>query len=286
MDTVTDTGIIAVPDAKLAGRVTWWRLRGEVDWTSLRDAWVAAGLAEDLLPATITPSKALQRAVVDLKAPHRMVRPLPKGAGYQVVIESENAGEWDYTTSAKIALDVATNRPTLDPGDHALTVPLLDAFDRHLASLATTDISEWLSHLADYLRAVPLRDRGGVYFIPRHNVAEWDRMVAVIKAVSGHHVAGIPALQSADAVEAILDAVEAEAEAEVARIEDKLGGGELGARALKTQIAHSEAVEAKMSEYESLLGDGRLDRIRERLGALQANLAAAALAATVGEAAA
>jgi hypothetical protein len=158
-----------------------------------------------------------------------------------------------------------------DPNDAAEVVL---AYTAALETLATADISPWLSSLMDDLRAVPLRDTGGVYFVPAFATKRFEAMLAALRAVSDHRIAAIPALDSNEAVAAVLDALQEEATKELATIRRELEEDALGERALNTRIGKTSGVEAKLSSYEDLLG-GNLDTLRERIQSMRAELTVA-----------
>ncbi len=285
-----NTGIVAVVDSshESTGTITLWHLSGQVTHAALSDAWRDAGLDEELLPSVVTPKRALSRAVNDLKGPRRLIRPLLNHAGFAVVDEMAVEGDQeklDHVQTCTVKLSAETGRPTVEPAGHLLVHSIEHAFDAHMAGLSQTDISVWLTDLAKKLKAVALRESGGIYFIPRPNVQAWKQMIGALREASSHVVIEIPAMRSDEAVEAILDSVMREVESEVVHVEDELSEGSLGSRGITSRVAHASVVEEKVAFYEDLLGT-RLDSLRERLAQLQANLAGAALKASLAEVAA
>jgi hypothetical protein len=91
----------------------------------------------------------------------------------------------------------------------------------------------------------------------------------------------IPALRGDEAVEAVLNAVLAEAEKEAASMEADLAK-DLGKRAMENRIGRCEAVESKVAQYERLL-DKSMGGMRERLDALRVQLTVAMLKPTAEE---
>ena len=139
------------------------------------------------------------------------------------------------------------------------------------------DIAGWLPRIVADADAVALRDTGGVYFVPRHALHHWREMVAAVRACSAHGVLGVPALAVDETIDAVMDAVVAEAEREADRTDAQVLAG-LGERALETRKRETEALEQKLGRYESILGK-RLEDVRERVMRVQAGIAAAILVA-------
>lgn len=278
--TSTPKGIIAVTDqVPNAGAVVWWRLSGTVDHAELCETWRAANLPETLVPRQVAPSTALARAVEELREKHRLVRTLPKG-GHAVVDELYVNGEPSYNVVATIKLtdgDTGVPSPTIEgPRAEELASQVRAAFFNHYASLATVDISVWLATVVRHLRAVSLRDKGGIYFVPTGVVAEWHKVVQVLREVSTHFLAEIPAMRSEEAVSAILDAVQREADGEISAMSSELAAGALKKRALENRTDRCVALDDKISAYEALLGR-HLDTLRERVEEVRARMTAAIL---------
>lgn len=255
----------------LTGEQAFWRIGPPVAHEALTKAWERAGLDPNLLPPQTTPERALTRAVKELEERHRLVRRLKSNA-WLVVDERPDGPGMRYDSDLTVSL--SGDRPKLAPDYHARRDDIFRAFEQALLELTGGDISAWLTKLMTHVAAVPLRETGGVYFIPRHTAQLWTRMRDVATAL-GHKVYRIPMVtDDHDAIEAITDAIMAETDAVADQVEADIVDG-AGPRAIQTRFQVCEATEAKVAVYEELLG-GRLDSLRGRLERLRANLAAAA----------
>lgn len=273
------SGYIAMTEQiAAAGKIIWWRLSGTLNIRKLRPAWAAAGLDEKLLPDPPAPSTALRRAAQGQAKGRRLVRPLEQRKGYALVDERAEGDDLDYDVECRVKLD-AVCRLVVEPADHPLVPVLREAYNRHLDECEPADIGSWLVYLVGKVDGVPLRDTGGVYFIPSSRVAEWDRMTAAVRAASQHVVLGVPAMHSDQAVASILDAIEVEAGEEARKMEVELTEGKIGETARKNRISRCEAVEAKVARYEELLGC-KLTKLTARLEELRADLCVATLQGT------
>ncbi len=159
----------------------------------------------------------------------------------------------------------------------AKAAEVLGRYYAEIGAIASRDVSKWLVGLLAKLDAVPLRDAGALYFVPRHRLPEWQAIVAVLRASTENKVRQMPTLRSDEAVEAIIAAVERDARDAAKEIEDELSTGELGTRAIGTRKERAEAIAEKVRHYEDLLGTS-LDTLRGRLQTLDAKIATAALA--------
>jgi hypothetical protein len=282
---MANRSVIAVPSLSpdVAGAIVYWRLSGDTMFDKLETAWGSLGLPTNQLPSLPGPATALRRAVGDQRAVRFLARPLEGRQGWALVEEQADGNDLAY----KIILKVKTNDiGRLDFFDQSYSEQARSAmaaiqvsYSHHLEVLSPTDISSWIVDLASVCDAVLLRDTGGIYFIPRHSNRAWHEMVSAIRTASDHAVFEIPALQSDEAVSAILDAVSREAQSAADEIDEELNGeDELSTIVLSNRKRVVQKVKEKVQRYEQLLSTN-LDSLHARLNALDANLTAATLAA-------
>jgi hypothetical protein len=292
-----ETDIVVTPEAlATAGAVSYWRCGGTVSIAALTKAWVDAGLDEKLLRKEPEPETALRRAVLDLaerrtineKTERRiLVRPTAEVSTWAIVEETVTEG-YAPSYSTLVIVSFAGGKPHVEQHDGTeeqatdIEARVMSGFSAQSGLFDPADITGWLVKLAYKHKAVTLRDSGGVYFIPRAAMEFWNKAANVIETVSGknHKVFRIPAMKNAEAIEAIVDAVTAEAEQVAQQIDDQVNAG-LGARALETRKALVNDLLAKIASYEELVGQQL--KVRERVEALGAAVAAAALASMVSD---
>jgi hypothetical protein len=283
---IKSTSFVVTPEAsEIAGAISYWRLSGSVSLAGLTAAWAAEGLDPELLPDTPANDVALGRAVRDLQAKRRLVRPLARRGAWVVKDETVTADGKDVIHVRVASVKFADGGPVIDPGEASIeafesVVGLIrEGFRRACVELAPEDISYWLIGLANANASVSLRESGGIYFLPRTSTDFWRRVVRAVESCSGHRIFQIPAMKNSEAISAIFDAVVNEANRAVAAIETELlaeGDDRLGARALESRAAACDAMLTKIASYETLLGVP-FDVMRSRVDDLRANVAAAAL---------
>jgi hypothetical protein len=284
-------------DAETAGAISYWRLGGSVKLTGLSAAWVAAGLDAADLPSEPSDKIGLSRALRNLESATRKAIQIKGGdfAGGWGLVDvittdgnvhtrqvlrakrGEGSRELDIVVEPEYAHEDAYHH--FGGSQTPVSVQLRQAYQRVRSELAATDVSAWLIDLARKVSAISLRESGGVYFIPRDEVARWEQISQVVASVSDgrHDVFRIPALQTAEAVEAILSSLEVEANDTIGAFEAdliKTGEDAIGARALKGRLRAADTLAAKLAKYEGLLGV-KLDKIRESLETVKADLQAA-----------
>lgn len=269
--------VVAVTsDLTTAGAVLYWRLSGTTNGDKLAAVWSAAGLEPDLLPDMPSVELSLRRAMSDQRQKRMLVRPLDGAKGWMLVRETA-VGE-SLTHKPELCVRMQSGVLTFEPADHELRAKIVASYDRHLTTLSAEDISKWLCSLIRTLHAVTLRESGGIYFILHDQVTRWHTMVRAIRTAANHTLFEIPAMRSEDAVEAVIAAVQAEAEQVASTLETELDIAELSPGALRTRQSKVQATAAKVSKYERFLGVS-LAELQLRLRGLNANLAEAALLA-------
>lgn len=292
--------VIAVPalSPDAAGAIVLWRMSGDTNFDTLKAKFEELGLDAKLLPEMPSPDKALTRAVRTCEDKRILVRPLPgRRGGYALIHESarEEMGA-DATFEYAMSLQARLNYPVGGVPELVISGPgaqspvadgIRAAYRSGLERLTSSDTAGWLCEMVRHVKAVPLRDTGGVYFVPRQHLDEWRKIALALRAASASYASEIPALQSKEAVDTILDSLQREADQFLGNMEDELQAAAqtadgMGGRAIKTRLGKCEATVEKLSVYEELLGV-KLTNVQQRLNMLQANLAAAALVAASKE---
>jgi hypothetical protein len=284
------TGIIAINDEELdkrsCGRITMWSNNGMVTVEALDKALNDVGLTKATRPDA--PS-----ALVCL---HRAVDAVAKVLG-KLETHHKGRGEWAIVSKAVEKVDPATGKKELaypisctakieiDGENETLTVDgqgadqIREAYAAARGVLAPPDIGNWLCDRVTGLGGVSLRDRGGVYFVPQPVAHVWDKVVRALAACSNHRVHTIPAMRSADAVQAIIAAVTEDTRAACTKIADEIADPNMGTRALKNREKQTATLLARLDQYEALLGT-KLDELRAAIDETRSAVAVAALAAS------
>jgi len=288
--------LIAVSDkaqAHLFGAVTYWNGSVvEIPLNKFADALSAAGFGPDTigLPALPGPEAALSRAVKSSKTVrdgYKRFTRYTKSAWYVVDEVTGMDGEPTWSAGLKVSVN-AVGRLSFAPAGHHLCQSIEDAWSAAMESVTGQDVSRWLCIVAKDHAAVTLRDNGGMYFIPRHMLAKWRAIAAVVRACCGFKVYEIPAAETGDEavssiVEAVTDALMADSQKEIDEINQRVFAPEedqrkLGARAIKGRISRADALAERVAMYEGLLG-AKLTMISEKLESLRGSLCVAMLTA-------
>lgn len=295
-----DQVIAVTSPVERAGTILMWTLSGDTDRTKLAAAWASAGQDAKQLPGDPSALAVLRRGMQELVTSSRLLRALPRAAGFALVEVAAGAeADEDYTKALdfKTLVTAVVDRGLVESGmgaplnvrtkDTDLRDAVFAFFAKHRGRLDTSDVSSWLiNYTLRELSGVSLRATGGVYFVPHTSVAQLDLLVGCLNAASSHAIYRIPAMSGDDAVAAILDAIMKEADAEAAAMEADIEAAQLGERGYQNRIGRTDRIEQKVAKYEELLGVKMAD-IGARLERLRANLSIAMIkAAQDGEKAA
>jgi len=262
------------------GAVVFWSLPGEVDVEKLRAAWEAAGLEVSEVPEVPSTTVALSRAVKTRTSKTRFVTEHPDG-GWVLVDEVRAGHTLDYKVGVHFKLEPDGSVSVGSDG----TVPWAeesaeaDAVRAEFArlrygKLSAHDTSVWLVKLAAGLRAVSLRESGGFYFVPKSGVEKWKKIKTALTSCSAYVLSEIPAMHSAEAIAAVLEAFSREASVAVAEMTNELVAGTLGNRGNANRLRACDDITAKLVSYEELLGV-KLDAPKARVKELRGKIAMA-----------
>lgn len=295
MTTASDSlNLIAVPSAtECSGVLTHWTFTGEAKLTDLQAAWVAQGLDTALppryAPKAPSPAEALGRAVRSVASAKRyVIRTHPKG-GLVIIPEhvTEDGEDLDLQSGHRLrcqwvhgSKDAPGEIRYSDPA-HPLAPLVTNAFAHYRGVVTAGDFGDWLPQVAQGCDAVSIRH--GVYFVPAGTAEDtWDRVRTAVLAVAqvGSRVYRMPVLKAEEALEAVVDAVMAQATKLSERIAAEVAAG-LGDKATDTRVAEIGKAYGQIALYERVLGTS-LEAARATLHTTQVTLTGVVCAAPLG----
>ncbi len=174
------------PGARLLGEIISWSASGvsvqHLDLIqALRDGGLDEGVARELAPR-----HAFARACKKL-GERRIIRAVSETASelrFQFTQESRVGDRFEYTMETLLTLEKATGRVTCPlPG---LATLARERLDECIASRNGADVTRLIQRLFDRSADLfPVRDRGGVYFVPEKHSGFLDRIDALVKRLNG-----------------------------------------------------------------------------------------------------
>jgi hypothetical protein len=269
-------------ETKIAGAVTFWTLTESNDHEVLYRGLTGLGL-EEYAPEERTELSALKDALTKVcGGPSTIVERL--GEGYEVSDKTERTasdGTPTLETSRRVYVSPIRGGNGVGAGlefhpSYAADGPAIHAsYTASRNNVPSHAVGRALVKILDAAGATPLRDTGGLYWIPEAKLPLFEQVGAVIRSASlagGAVVNGafggratvylIRTAMDEDCVEAVADSLEREVRAEVIRINAEIAAGNLGKRALDGRQTESNKLAAKIAHYEEILGRS-LDVLKE-----------------------
>jgi hypothetical protein len=248
--------IVNVSDAlaQFCGYITYWKVTGLCNHKELVAQLNSNCLS--ILPPPASKKQLLLRALQTLTTKLLYVRPLGHGRGYALIQEERmDTGSLKQHTIARAvfnrpngALSVITLRNELEKDIRA-------AYRSMKGTLAAKDIAKWLRNVLVHLKALSLREHGGIHFVPLDSLDVFNEYIAALENVSNSSIIyRIPSMTSATTVKALATALADEVMNTTESIILKINGG-AKTKALHTMEGTCEELIIKTSYYENLLED-------------------------------
>lgn len=266
--------------APFAGEIVFWSV-GDTDLGRLEHDFPYS--IRDYLPKAPTPAAALKSALGSIYADKRcLIRPLEVDGAYAVVEEYATETGVTYKTrlTAIASGDPATVRVEGGGGYSFEGSDIRDAFLAERAKLPGIAVSKALVKIVvEAFGGVPLRDSGGVYWLPSSASERFARLAFAVEAAGilrdgkapaaalgalGHtpkinpnKVYSVFTPADENTCRAVVDALTAEVSVEVARTGEEVtatGDAALGNRALMTRQSACVDLADKVARYEKIFG--------------------------------
>lgn len=243
---------------KASGFQLFWTAASWSDPNHLKCGFHLLGL-QGYEPSPMTPSPALREALCDyFRGKNVMIRPLKKEGGFLAIDESrgESNNEYKKLFSVNIQGETGT-RLSFDPlPDNAHEIANLYA--KRLNSVAGHAIGTSLVKIVNKLRGTAIRKTGGIYWLHHRHFDLLNKVRQVIEqsATFGQSIVYLPTLEvDAESIRVVKDAIQREILQESQAILNEMLKGDVGERAMKTRLAYLEELQAKVAEYESIVGE-------------------------------
>jgi hypothetical protein len=264
--------IVTNVESEKCGAIVMWSLDGAVPYTALQKAWEDSGLEPDDCPSAPGASATLRSVLAKFAKGRRIVRPVQEGT-FALLAEARTGDEENPLDHETVVVVRLSGDSELEfKGNREVAEQINEAFTNERENLGVTEFSMWLTTMvAGRCNGVPLRPRGGVYFVPADRIEVLEKISKVVEDVSSHKVYSIQALKSEDAVEAVIDAVNRETEEAINAIVEEAGAGELvqttknrTVRSVRIREERLKVAADKLESYERLLGV-KSEAVRKRL---------------------
>lgn len=196
----------------------------------------------------------------------RLVRSLKESGCFGVVEEErgEDANNYQQVLMAKLS----GNTLRFAPFDQTQADKIAACFNEMLGRVPGAAVGSALVSLVKANNGTTIRQTGGLYWLPHSRHAMWKAVAGAVEKAAAHGESRVYLATmevNADSIRVVRDAIKTEVVKESERLLAEAVKGELGKKALEARLMYIQSLEAKVQEYEGIVGES-LDDLRVALG--------------------
>lgn len=260
-------------DENLLGGLVLWSTSGG-SFTNIQKAFTEEGLkAPEPLQGAEVAVRGL-KAVAKSLSNHKdtcLVVSLRKRGSYALVCQITDTKSADHFQLARVDADGEGQlhvhaSPLLGEAKQldelALHARVSTAFDAERAHYDGSDVGGLLVDRIRGLGGVAVRDRGGVYFVPREGMATVRKLQRALRAATGTVVHVVPTLRTEDMAALVVESLASHVETFCHKVREDLP--KMGDRARESRQGALSGLLSTVERYEKLL-DTSLTSVREQI---------------------
>jgi hypothetical protein len=260
--------VVAIKDnLDSAGAIVAWEQNDtEINVDALRQGAIQMGLVRDtpdslanFLPAPPSAKDALTRTKLDYMDKSKVA---VKGKG-SYLIHSVTVNNEVAEFAAEAILKVVVGELVVEPSTHPMAAHFKERYDHYRSHYATIDVSQWLQSVAKKFLAVPIKQRGSVYYIPPQSRKEWEKICTLVESVSSYEFVKIPATETKDLIKSVMIGLGKEVEETVDSVYEDLksesGPRGMNVRGYNGRSQRLMAATEKLAAFEKLFDTPRPD---------------------------
>ena len=273
-----------IKDIEFNGVTTFWSLCDETPLEALREGLESIGRA-DLVPEGIEGGDALKRALNSVfRNRNTLVRPLEGMRGAYAVVLEDAASMGDEKMRYEEAFKVACIDGDLvfNPDDSEHKFMVEREFQEQKKVVPAARLGSVLTKAVVSLHGIPVRPKGGMYWISDEHLEAWHKVCDVISAANGRNrVLGMRTTSEGGTLDAVCFSLTTKVEKMLEGLKDDLEHGDLGKRGLASRERQAQELDSFIQKYEGILGRSLQD-LRDRAQEAESAAAVALLAAMGG----
>lgn len=294
------------------GRMAFWSLGSKTDAERLREDLATIGL-ESQAPSPNTAKVSLKLAMQSVCPKGvRFIRDLKGERGYSVVSQRKDPAtkelvfRVDFSATTALDGEITFKFGEEVPMQHQLHIPnnlnwptrqhIINDIERvrleaaqQANSCQASTVARSLTNIVDRLHGIPLRESGGIYWIPERALPRWEKVAQAFMQNGGgsNIIYGVKTEVDEGTAFAIMDALVREVKKERQQMEDRFNNLEHGAsdprhkRALETMENRIKTLHNRVRGYEKIVGKN-LQGLRDELVECDQVLGFSVLANAVG----
>lgn len=246
-----------------------------------------AGADPEIVPAFTAPETALRRAAAEVAQERKAVAGKVNGKRWQLSTCRNNGGELEYVKDSIFAVDESGNLLSEVFGEYGRAMQ--NAYNKARENMVAGDVSLAVQDIfrrsAHWCELIPLRDRGGVYFVPDSAREMIEKARTFVEGVRGSFSSYAVEWQPGDYTErAIVESVSGHLYGLVDAFRESMMAAAQAKNptaALERRVEHAQALRGQIGAYSAMLGAIAADLSRKVQEAERE--AAAAAAASIAQ---
>ena len=269
---------------EINGAIVFWKIAARSDRQKIVEGLTELGLGQ-YAPRERTPYTVLCEAARECAGKDFLIRPLEKRRGVAIVKERRgDVGSGNHYTSRAQVLCPTNGHVDVAYGlDYEQQERLSVVYAALKNALPPAAVGLSLSKIAvEALSGTrSLRESGGISWIPKHELPQWERVAAVIEGAAESGTSEVHAAWTADSpstIRAIRNSIVEEITEAVSAIKGEIVDEAIGAKAIASRRDQLVSYGRKLGLYESVIGEA-LEDIRRHLEETQYLAAKAELVA-------
>ena len=213
-----------------------------------------------------------------------LIRPMANANSFCVMEEHKGKTENEYKQTLMCKIDTNTLKISFAPLDDRAAA-VVSEFNEHRGYVSGSLVGSSLVALVKKMNGTTIRQTGGLYWLPSTHAAEWKSIGDAVEACSVYGTSRVYLASmevNAESIRVVRDAIKAEILRESERLLDEIATGELGDKAIASRKEYLEQLEAKVKEYEGIVGESLVD-LRDALSKCATAIGMAAFQAALPE---
>lgn len=238
----------------IAGAITLWELSGMSNYSILEEGFDALNL-QAYTPHMPTTQEALKIVLQDKYQGTRcLIRPLESHKGWGIVLEKAKGTALSHTNDISI---VVNNNKKADLSfygvDYSIEQEIQQAVEQTMLMVPQNKLVYSLKRILYSLCGTPIRESGGVYYLPAAALDRWREVAVIVESAGGNTVHLIQTAIDDNSVRCIMAHVRAEIDAFKGGVIEELNSG-MKARAVSNRSEDIKFMLAKAEWYEREFG--------------------------------
>ena len=230
-----------VKEIEYNGACVYWSLSDGTPIDVVEQGFKALGLV-GFLPRMTNDAGALARALrTHFPSSRTLLRSIDGSKGYAVVHEHDDkgVGKMQYREEVRVSFDSAGGL-TFTPANPLFDMGVRESYRVESGKMSAAKLGTVLVRCAQSMGGIPLRPRGGFYWMPEGKMSKWAQVAEIVAGANrGNKSYALKTTADVETLSAVSDALKAQVTKRLEAVEASLQSDDSGRRALASNHCHS-----------------------------------------------